>query len=1456
MNKLRNFGLLVAAGALAFTCNPIISLPANAAEPNGGAPGQSTTPTSNAGAVTADSASPVSNQSDMTGKEKSGEDKDKSANKDKSKSGDKDKSKYDSKDKDKTGDKDQNQSGKKAKDKKSADTAGAKDPVDKFGRKKSECQKGWDEAHQMCNDPVGSLPKVTGQDRADITNLADNQKVEVYNPYYLRRSEHDELVGKLATENNVTEDKVAITEGQDKVTVDGKEGKVTENIKYRYRDYVRNGNAASNPTYAKPELPWFYNSSADVTTQPIHDSFDNNNGIYVFRGDKGGAARMTMKLENNPPKTVGGVQNSTQTVQGTPVMGNNTSYVQLEDSHPKVDVTETYCAEGETVCSGTISSVNSGLGMGMGIKNYVGTIPAVGAQHPRFYDMKVEPLGTDGVRLNAGLGRHQLTFTIYRKDVSGPTDNGGDDTDVRKGRVNVWVLPKKEQYEPKVDKTKNSKEPGKQLELDSIPGSEISSGDIYNALRGIVKFDKAKSAHDMKKNNGTASYKPGCKVGGKENCYVFKNKLINQPIPDGTKFTFLRDDPKDGEVLPEGVQRVLVKTRYNDNQTTAAYIQDNLDGSSVDYFHIYVKVRNAVPVVKPPLVPVSSVNSPTPQDKKKIEDAIKKVNPKSGLKIEVKDDGSVVVTPPQGGTPTTWNPGEVTFQVNDPEITLVKDRNKLTSEEQNKVKDKVAAANDGTGSTTTVQSSDVTVAANGDTTFNVSKGSTSTGVQIPQKYTVVQLPELTRVEDLDNLTPKEKERVKQTILKANTDETGKPNLDLKPGTDIEVSNKGVATFTLANGKTVTINRPQTIAKLYAPQLTLVRDRNALTSAEKDKVKQAIKDANAIGKQSALDNDKEITVNNKGEAITPVITEEHGNNGNVYKYKQPETVFQYPELTLVDNENNLTPQERQKVKNAIRKANPNIEELTDDKITVDSNGRVTINIPIGNNGSQTITLNPEDTVVKLNPPEITTVGDRNDLEEDEKKQVVEKIKKANKDLFDKLDELNKKVDNEAQKKKIRIAVYNNGDTTVIMPSGASYTFPQKQTVKDNHDPDPDEVTEVDGNDMNPPVPTLVEDVNNLTPGEKDLVKKAIENANPDLKGSIDKIVVDPNGKTTVTLKGQDKPVVFPPSQTVKEKNPTRFDSDGGDFTPSTGGGWPSGGFGGGYIPSTPSSPELTVNPPAITGVGDLSKLTPGEKDKIIEKIIKANPDLKLDKSKIKIGDDGTTEITLPDGKKVTFGPKQTVNTNPQQPGTPQQPQPNPQPAPQQPPTVKNPLLTGVKDPNQLTPQEKQKVIDKIKSANPHLGLTDDKIVIGNDGYVTVTLPDGTVVRIPLSKTVVKIADSPQSKVKNPKLTQVANVKHLTEAEKQRVREAIKAANPNLGLSDIQLQIGNDGEALVLLPDGNAVVLPPKQTIYGKGLANTGVGVVPVIGTAAVLAAVGAYLTLRSRRRQRATANNAA
>ena len=512
----------------------------------------------------------------------------------------------------------------------------------------------------------------------------------------------------------------------------------------------------------------------------------------------------------------------------------------------------------------------------------------------------------------------------------------------------------------------------------------------------------------------------------------------------------------------------------------------------------------------------------------------------------------------------------------------------------------------------------------------------------------------------------------------------------------------------------------------------IDEDNALSKKEKEALKKQVDDLKATHEENinnATSPEDIASATEKGrQEIAAVHTPQDITETAKRKLTPPK------EKVKVTDINHLTDEEKEAVKKAIVATNPSLEES---EVYVSDKGDV---------ASPKGYLEAEKVVVQaLNKPATpVVVADPNHLTNDEKEKVKEAVANANPGL-------------------------NKDDITVDDKGNVTTKNGDKLLAKDVVTPAL----------KKPTTPVVVGNPNALTDKEKEDIKDAVAAANPGLnKGDV---TVNPDGSVT-TPKGNlpkedvvttvlNKPnklveVENPNSLTVKEKeavkkavveaNPgltedkVKVDDQGNVTTPQ------------GNLPAKDVVTSSLKKPTTPVEVVNPSKLTEPEKSKIVEEIIKNNPDL-ADKD-IKVDDQGNVET--PKGNL----PAEDVVT----------------------PALKKPTkLVPVKDVHSLTEAEKDAVKDAVVAANP--GLNKDDVKVDDQGNVETprgNLLAGEVVTPALKKPVTPV------EVKDPK--------NLTEAEKDAVKDAVVAANPGLNKDDVKV----DGQGNVETPQGN---LPAKDVV---------------------------------------------
>ena len=430
-----------------------------------------------------------------------------------------------------------------------------------------------------------------------------------------------------------------------------------------------------------------------------------------------------------------------------------------------------------------------------------------------------------------------------------------------------------------------------------------------------------------------------------------------------------------------------------------------------------------------------------------------------------------------------------------PEVVEVANPDSLTEDEQNKVKEAVKTANPD------LLDNQISVNEKGEVTITRGKQSATLdpsltvvkkGQTDAEKNPAVD-PAKTEVANKDKLTEEEKAKVVEEVKKVNPE-----------AKDVTVGDDGKATLTYEDGTTNEIPGEKTVtekAKTDAeknpavdPAKTEVANKDKLTEEEKAKVVEEVKKVNPEA--------KDVTVGDDGKAT---LTYEDGTTNEIPGEK---TVFekgakdnekypaQDPKKTEVEDKNNLTPEEKEKVKEEVKKANPEAKD-----VEVDDKGNATITYPDNSKnelpGEKTVTEKAK-TDAEKNPavdPAKTEVANKDKLTEEEKAKVVEEVKKVNPEAKD-------------------VTVDDKGNATLTYPDGSTNTLPAEKTVTDKKATDPDKTI---ADKTNPAIPskTEVKDKNNLTDKEKEEVKKKIEEANKDKFPQGTKVEIGKDGTATIT-----------------------------------------------------------------------------------------------------------------------------------------------------------------------------------------------------------------------------------------------------------------------------------------------------------------------------------------------------
>ena len=822
----------------------------------------------------------------------------------------------------------------------------------------------------------------------------------------------------------------------------------------------------------------------------------------------------------------------------------------------------------------------------------------------------------------------------------------------------------------------------------------------------------------------------------------------------------------------------------------------------------------------------------TPDDIQAIKDRVAEVNP--GSTVFVDDKGNATVTTKDGQTATipvndlvkteadknTANAGN---KVNTPaDKVLVKDPAKLTAEEVKEIEKKIKEVN---------PEAEVVFDDKGNATVKTKEGNIATipvsdlvkpkaDLLDPAKQDAVKKPaDKTLVKNPDSLTPEEKKEIEAKVKAVN------PPAD---GTTVFVDDKGNATVTTKDGKTVVIPKDDLVKteaeaanekagnNINKPaDKVSVKDKDQLTEDDKKAIAAKVKSVNP-GAEVFVDDKGNATVTLKdGKSATIPATDLVKSPEDATKPNATNKVNTPADKVVVKDPDTLTDTDKEAITKKIQEVNPEAKVVFDKygNATVTTKDGAVATIPAKdlvkteadaakpNAGNDVV--KPADKTVVANPEQLT------DAEKEAVKKAVEAVNPGS-----------------------TVVVDDKGNATVTTPEGKTAVIPASDLTKSAADAAKPNA----GNDVVKPADkTVVANPDSLTQDEKDAIVTKVKAVNPGAE-----VVVDDKGNATVTLPngktavipasdltknadaenapkaGNDivKPaskvlVKDPESLTPEEKkaivakvkavNPgsTVVVDDKGNATVTT----PEGKTA--VIPAsdlTKSEKDVNdgkakdnaVTPAAKTKVANPEKLTDAEKKAIEDKVKAANPGATVvvdDKGNATVVKDGNVSV-IPSTDLVKVEDDATKPNGGNDANTPA-------------------AKTVVADPTKLTDEEKAAVKKAVAAVNP--GST---VVVDDQGNATVTKDDGTVLNIPASDLVIpaeKLADEAKNaKVKTPAIrTLVGNKENLTKDEKDAVKKSIEAVNPGA-----TVVVDDKGNATVTMPDGSTATIAKEQLVKDK------------------------------------------
>ena len=808
----------------------------------------------------------------------------------------------------------------------------------------------------------------------------------------------------------------------------------------------------------------------------------------------------------------------------------------------------------------------------------------------------------------------------------------------------------------------------------------------------------------------------------------------------------------------------------------------------------------------------------TAEEKAKILEEVKKVNP-TAKEVKYDDNGKIEVTTEAGDkgiidptklvkTEEQLDNGKGGNDINKPlDKVIVKDPSKLTDEEKAKIVAEVEAVN---------PDAIVTIDENGTVSVSTPEGKTA----------AIPATDLVRTkEDTANPSAGNSKIVKPADKlvgnPTNPDDRAKVEEKLKElnpeAKSVVFDENGNATVTLKDGTSATIPEADLFkseAYLAEPKAgndvvkpadkTVVANPEQLTDAEKKAIEDKVKAVNPGATVVVDDKGNTLVTTPEGKTALIPAADLTKSAEDAAKPNAGDDIVKPADKTVVANPEQLTNAEKKAIEDKVKAVNPGATVAVDDKgnatVTLE-NGKTAV-IPATNltkSAEDAAKPNAGNDIVK--PADKTVVANPEQLTDAEKKAIEDKVKAVNPgatvvddkgnatvttpdgktavipatDLTksaadvakpnagndvvkpaDKTVVANPEQLTDAEKEAVKKAVesVNPGSTVVVDDKGnATVTVNGKTAVipaKDLTKTAADAAKPNAGNDVNTPADkTVVANPEQLTDAEKEAVKKAVESVNP---GST--VVVDDKGNATVTVNG--KTAVIPAKDLTKTAADAAKPNAGNDV-------------------NTPADKTVVANP---------EQLTDAEKKAIADKVKAVNPG-----AEVVVDDKGNATVTV-NGKTAVIPAADLTKSA----------------ADAAKPNAGNDVVkpadkTLVKNPEQLSDEEKQVITDKLTALNP-----EAKVVVDDKGNATVTPKDGKPVVIPASDLTKTEAQAKEPKagndiVKPADKTVVANPDSLTQDEKDAIAAKVKAVN-----SGAEVVVDDKGNATVTLPNGKTAVIP--------------------------------------------------